>query len=82
MRLGVTNLLVDDETTYSLLVSWDTDDADVEQYRVTYISQRPDNAEESVRSNTHAHTHKLLFFSMCGPFIKIIVNLINATPEP
>ncbi|KAF5901087.1 collagen alpha-1(XIV) chain isoform X1, partial [Clarias magur] len=47
-RLGVTNLLVDDETTYSLQVSWDMDDADIEQYRVTYVSQKGDRAEESV----------------------------------
>lgn len=56
-RQGVTNLLVDDETTYSLQVSWEIDDADVEQYKVTYNSQRGDRAEESVRSQTHAHTH-------------------------
>lgn len=52
-RLGVTNLLVDDETTSSLQVSWDIDDADVEEYRVTYVSERGDREEESVRSHTH-----------------------------
>lgn len=56
-RVGVTSLLVDDETTDSLQVSWDTDDADVEQYRVTYVSQRGGSAEEPVRSLTHTHAH-------------------------
>ncbi|XP_028841671.1 collagen alpha-1(XIV) chain isoform X2 [Denticeps clupeoides] len=47
-RLGVRNVLVDEESIFSLRVSWDIDDAEVENFRVSYESQRGDRAEESV----------------------------------
>ncbi|XP_057195961.1 collagen alpha-1(XIV) chain isoform X2 [Triplophysa rosa] len=46
VRLGVTNLRVDDETPYSLHVSWEVLDSDVEQYKVTYVSAN--RAEQTV----------------------------------
>ncbi|KAJ8394654.1 hypothetical protein AAFF_G00044570 [Aldrovandia affinis] len=48
LRLGVRNLLIDEETTFSLQVSWDLQDPNVQQYRVSYVSLRGDRAEEEV----------------------------------
>lgn len=52
VRLGVTNLRVDDETPYSLEVSWEVLDSDVEQYKVTYVSTN--RAEETVSKCNHS----------------------------
>ncbi|XP_052003748.1 collagen alpha-1(XIV) chain-like isoform X4 [Xyrauchen texanus] len=46
VRQGVTNLRVDDETPFSLQVSWEVLDSDVKQYKVAYVSA--DHAEETV----------------------------------
>uniref|UniRef100_A0A665U5K9 Collagen, type XIV, alpha 1b n=1 Tax=Echeneis naucrates TaxID=173247 RepID=A0A665U5K9_ECHNA len=48
-RFGVRNLRIDDETTYSLRVSWQPVDLrNVRHYRLTYVSARGDRAEETV----------------------------------
>ncbi|CAN9503606.1 unnamed protein product [Ophioblennius macclurei] len=48
-RYGVRNLRVDDETTFSMRVSWQPADAtSVRSYRVSYISARGDRAEETI----------------------------------
>ncbi|RXM35694.1 hypothetical protein EOD39_3950 [Acipenser ruthenus] len=56
VRSTVRNLVVDDETTFSLQVTWDPPDQHVRQYRVTYMSLRGDRDEEAVmvpgRENT------------------------------
>ncbi|XP_024154110.1 collagen alpha-1(XIV) chain isoform X3 [Oryzias melastigma] len=47
-RLGVRNMKIDDETTFSLRVSWQPVDArNVRQYRLSYISMRGDRATET-----------------------------------
>ncbi|XP_023683819.1 collagen alpha-1(XIV) chain-like isoform X2 [Paramormyrops kingsleyae] len=46
VRQGVRNLRLDEETTFSLQVSWELQDPNVRQYRVTYVSARGDRAEE------------------------------------
>ncbi|XP_067305122.1 collagen alpha-1(XIV) chain isoform X5 [Pseudorasbora parva] len=38
VRLGLTNLWVDEETQFSMQVNWEVLDSDVEQYKVTYVS--------------------------------------------
>ncbi|KAG7470129.1 hypothetical protein MATL_G00136030 [Megalops atlanticus] len=48
VRQGVKNMFIDDETTYSLQVSWELQDPNVLQYRVSYVSLRGDRAEEAV----------------------------------
>ncbi|XP_033848470.3 collagen alpha-1(XIV) chain-like isoform X1 [Acipenser ruthenus] len=56
VRSAVRNLVVDDETTFSLQVTWDPPDQNVRQYRVSYMSLRGDRNEEVVmvpgRENT------------------------------
>uniref|UniRef100_A0A3Q2NTM2 Collagen type XIV alpha 1 chain n=1 Tax=Fundulus heteroclitus TaxID=8078 RepID=A0A3Q2NTM2_FUNHE len=45
-----TNLRIDEETTFSMRVSWQAADSrNVRHYRLTYISARGDRAEETVR---------------------------------
>lgn len=49
-RHGVRNMKIDDETTFSLRVSWQpVDSRNVRQYRLSYISMRGDRATETVR---------------------------------
>ncbi|XP_041104554.1 collagen alpha-1(XIV) chain-like isoform X4 [Polyodon spathula] len=48
VRSAVRNLVVDDETTFSLQVTWDLPDQNIRQYRVTYVSLRGDRDEEAV----------------------------------
>ncbi|KAJ8353811.1 hypothetical protein SKAU_G00213780 [Synaphobranchus kaupii] len=48
VRLGVRNLNINEETTFSLQVSWDLQDPNVQEYRVSYVSLRGDRAEEAV----------------------------------
>nr|XP_046274514.1 collagen alpha-1(XIV) chain isoform X1 [Scatophagus argus] len=47
-RFGVRNMRIDEETTFSLRVSWQpVDSRNVRHYRLTYISARGDRAEET-----------------------------------
>ncbi|KAJ8268333.1 hypothetical protein COCON_G00135050 [Conger conger] len=48
VRVGVRNMQISDQTTFSMQVSWELQDPKVRQYRVTYISARGDRAEETV----------------------------------
>uniref|UniRef100_A0AAZ3S4N2 Collagen, type XIV, alpha 1a n=1 Tax=Oncorhynchus tshawytscha TaxID=74940 RepID=A0AAZ3S4N2_ONCTS len=48
VRQAVRGLQVQEETTYSLEVSWQLEDPKVDQYRVTYVSLTGDRNEESV----------------------------------
>ncbi|XP_053571296.1 collagen alpha-1(XIV) chain isoform X1 [Bombina bombina] len=47
-RLGIRNLLIDDETTSSLHVSWLMTDANIRQYIVNYVPVYGDRGEEVV----------------------------------
>ncbi|XP_072317831.1 collagen alpha-1(XIV) chain-like, partial [Eucyclogobius newberryi] len=47
-RFGIRNMRIDDETTYSLRVSWQpVDSRNIQLYRLSYISARGDRAEET-----------------------------------
>lgn len=47
-RVGIRNMRLDDETTYSLRVSWQpVDSRNIRHYRLSYISTRGDRAEET-----------------------------------
>ncbi|KAL1259248.1 hypothetical protein QQF64_009825, partial [Cirrhinus molitorella] len=46
VHLGVSNLWMDEETSFSIQVNWEVLDLDVEQYKVTYVSA--DRTEETV----------------------------------
>ncbi|XP_029023585.1 collagen alpha-1(XIV) chain-like isoform X2 [Betta splendens] len=49
-RFGVRNMRIDEETTFSMRVSWQpVDSRNVRHYRLSYISARGDRAEETVR---------------------------------
>ncbi|KAK6290981.1 hypothetical protein J4Q44_G00386180, partial [Coregonus suidteri] len=48
VRQAVRGLQVQDETTYSLKVSWQLEDPKVDQYRVTYVSLTGDRNKDSV----------------------------------
>ncbi|KAJ8395287.1 hypothetical protein AAFF_G00034890 [Aldrovandia affinis] len=48
VRHAVRNLLISEQTTFSMQVSWEMKDPKVRQYRVSYITARGDRAEESV----------------------------------
>uniref|UniRef100_A0A8C9UWQ6 Collagen type XIV alpha 1 chain n=1 Tax=Scleropages formosus TaxID=113540 RepID=A0A8C9UWQ6_SCLFO len=48
VRQAVKNLLIGEETTFSLQVSWQLQDPNVRQYRISYVTARGDRAEESV----------------------------------
>uniref|UniRef100_A0A4W6BTA5 Collagen type XIV alpha 1 chain n=1 Tax=Lates calcarifer TaxID=8187 RepID=A0A4W6BTA5_LATCA len=55
-RYGVRNLKIDEETTFSMRVSWQPVDArNIRHYRLNYISAKGDRAEETVR-----HRHLVL----------------------
>ncbi|XP_031429590.1 collagen alpha-1(XIV) chain isoform X2 [Clupea harengus] len=47
-HFGLSDIVVDDETTSSLQVSWETEDKDVEQFKVSYRSLRGGRGEESI----------------------------------
>ncbi|KAK7939882.1 hypothetical protein WMY93_003208 [Mugilogobius chulae] len=47
-RFGIRNLRIDDETTYSLRVSWQpVDSRNIRHYRLSYVSAKGDRAEET-----------------------------------
>lgn len=49
-RFGVKNMRIDEETTFSIRVSWQpVDSRNVRHYRLNYISAKGDRAEETVR---------------------------------
>ncbi|XP_072906324.1 collagen alpha-1(XIV) chain isoform X2 [Hemitrygon akajei] len=48
VRSGIRNLVLDDETTFSVRVSWEPADSFITKYRVSYISLKGDRAEEAV----------------------------------
>ncbi|XP_041941676.1 collagen alpha-1(XIV) chain isoform X3 [Alosa sapidissima] len=45
-RFGLSEIVVDDETASSLRVSWETEDTNVEKFKVSYRSQSGDVGEE------------------------------------
>uniref|UniRef100_A0A671TKY2 Collagen type XIV alpha 1 chain n=1 Tax=Sparus aurata TaxID=8175 RepID=A0A671TKY2_SPAAU len=48
-RFGVRNMRIDEETTFSLRVSWQpVDSRNVRHYRLNYVSSKGDRAEETV----------------------------------
>ncbi|TKS89211.1 Collagen alpha-1(XIV) chain [Collichthys lucidus] len=49
-RFGVKNMRIDEETTFSIRVSWQpVDSRNVRHYRLNYISAKGDRAEETVK---------------------------------
>uniref|UniRef100_A0A3Q3GMQ3 Collagen, type XIV, alpha 1b n=1 Tax=Labrus bergylta TaxID=56723 RepID=A0A3Q3GMQ3_9LABR len=53
VAMTTTNLRVDEETTFSLRVSWQAGDTrNVRHYRLNYISAKGDRAEETVRPSS------------------------------
>ncbi|XP_053322194.1 collagen alpha-1(XIV) chain [Spea bombifrons] len=46
LRLGIRNLLIDDETTSSFRVSWQMSDGNIRQYIVSYVPVYGDRGEE------------------------------------
>lgn len=52
-RLGVKNMRIDEETTFSMRVAWQpVDSRNVRHYQLSYISAKGDRAEETVRQKT------------------------------
>lgn len=63
-RYGVRNMRIDEETTFSIRVAWQTVDArNVRHYRLNYISAKGDRAEETVREIKRALCFVSLLFS-------------------
>ncbi|XP_040287934.1 collagen alpha-1(XIV) chain isoform X1 [Bufo bufo] len=50
IRLGIRNLLIDEETTSSLLVSWSMTDGNIRQYLISYATANGDREETKVVS--------------------------------
>ncbi|XP_063041609.1 collagen alpha-1(XIV) chain-like [Engraulis encrasicolus] len=46
VRQAVRNMQISEETTYGFRVSWEMQDANVRQYRVSYVTAQGDRAEE------------------------------------
>lgn len=60
-RYGVKNLRINEETTFSIRVSWEAvDSRNVRHYRLNYISVKGDRAEETVRRAAFAVFHSWL----------------------
>lgn len=76
VRLGVRNMQISDESTFSFRVSWDLQDSNVRQYRISYVTAQGDRAEEVVSvvpfeplSVQSVLSLSLSLFSSVHPFI-------------
>lgn len=78
VRLGVRNMQISDESTFSFRVSWDLQDPNVRQYRISYVTAQGDRAEEVVSvvpfeplSVQSVLSLSLSLFSSVHPFIPL-----------
>lgn len=73
LRFGVRNLRVDEETTFSLRVSWQpVDSAHILHHRLSYIGAG-DRAQETVRQTRHRrHSGR-----SCGVEVDQILSLLD-----
>lgn len=60
-RYGVRNMKIDEETTFSMRVSWQpVDPGKIRHYRLSYVSAKGDRAEEMVRQTERNVAYVLL----------------------